>query len=105
MCLVAGGVDNADGVKPFQLLFANFGWATVALSLPPAITKAAAQPVNLMEAHTSNGDTVGLILDEPSDGKFCKRNIDRKNINTINRYFSNQLETHTSANEKPRLAN
>lgn len=47
---------------------------------------------------------VGLIPDEPLDGKFRKRNIDPKNIDTINRHLAQQREIHMSADEKQTTA-
>lgn len=43
---------------------------------------------------------LGLIPGTLTDGKFCKRNINPRNIDIMNNHLANQLERHMSTDDK-----
>lgn len=55
----------------------------------------------MADSHISHWEMLGQISDTSKDGNFCKRRTYRKDIDTINKHFANQLELHISGDERP----
>lgn len=104
MCLVASGIANVSADQPLRLLVANFGSTSIELRPRKAITKASDHPTNLVESHISHGELLDLFSEDTNDGKFRKRHIDHKIIDTINRHLDDQRESHMAEDETPTTA-
>lgn len=97
-------VGNVHQNEHFKTLVGNFCSNTTDYCSRQPIDQEVSHSVYLVEAQISNGEMLGIILDEPMDGKFRNLHIDPKNIDTINNHLADKNQSYMSPEEKETTA-
>lgn len=99
-CLGEAGIANFEPNKSFSILIEHFGEHSIKLMLTQVLGTADMHQQKTVESGISHGKMLGLISDD-TDTKNRKRNVNARDIETINKNLSDGRERHMGTDEIP----
>lgn len=100
LCLSDTGITNLKSDEPFDILVSNFGEHAIDFLPHQVVAYASGYSDTLVESEISYAEMFCIIPNDV-ETKFCKRHVDAKDIDTINRQIADQREVRMGKDEKP----
>ena len=92
LCLAGNGIAQVETGKQFGIFVANFGKEPQRIKAGTKVATAKAHPKWIKESEFTHADMLGIVEDA-TENKYKKRQIDVRDVSTINQYLSKLQKT------------
>ncbi len=98
LCLAGNGIAQVESGKNFGIFLANFGDQPQIIKAGTKIVVAKPHPKWIKESSYSHSDILGIVEEGP-DNSYKKRQMDAKNLDTINQYLTKLQKSQEESTE------
>ena len=99
-CRRASEVTNVQPDQPSRVLVDNINLHPVEMNPRQVVAMARAHPEKVVESDVTHAELLGLIPDDV-DTKYRKRNVNVRDIDTINKHLGYEIMRHMGDDENP----